>query len=507
MTNEEYHQILLEYQSIFDSVSDGIYVTDGEGRTLRVNRAFEQITGITGSEIKNRHVRELLSSGVFEKSVSLQVLETRKEQSMMETLKNGKEVLLTGTPVFNQNGEILRVVTTLRDMADLNSLKEDLARSVEQKERYRMELLQLRLNRIKMDNVIIVSPEMKRIMRTALQLADVDSTVLITGESGVGKEIVARAIHRAGRGEQAPLIATNCSAIPESLLESELFGYEKGAFTGAERSGKPGLFEVARGGTLFLDEIGDVSLNIQVKLLRALHEKEVLRVGGRVPVKIDVRVIAATNRDLEALVEQGRFRRDLYYRLNVIPLRIPPLRERRAAVIPLIQHFLQELNHRFSREVHFAPEVLRALELWEWPGNVRELENSVERMVVLADEGRADLTQLPHHILAYYREKTSEETGRGLSGMAAGVSARITTGCPDQGENIEVGSQDKPVSSAHWEGDGDLPSDLNEAVEEIESAILKAAWLQHGSTRKIAGALNISQSTVVRKLARYGIST
>jgi PAS domain S-box-containing protein len=477
MTKDEFHRLLVEYQSIFDSVSDGIYVTDGEGRTLRVNRAFEQITGIAATEIQGRDVRDLLSSGVFHKSVSLQVLETGREQSMMETLPNGKEVLLTGIPVMDREGRVSRVVTTLRDMEELNSLKQDLARTVEKSERYRMELLQLRLNQMKMDNVIIFSPEMKRVMRTALQLGDVDSTVLITGESGVGKEIVARAIHRAGRGEHAPLIATNCSAIPEALLESELFGYERGAFTGAEKGGKPGLFEVARGGTLFLDEIGDVSLNIQVKLLRALHEKEILRVGGRAPIKIDVRVIAATNRDLDLMVEQGKFRRDLYYRLNVIPLHIPPLRERQSAILPLIDHFLAEFNRRFSREARISPEAMRAMEAWVWPGNVRELENTIERLVVLSDGAPIGPEELPAHIFRHFAaaESTAPAPGSSLPGSEA------------------------PAHTIP------IPDDLGAAMDRHEAAILMAAWAAHGSTRKLAAALNISQSTAVRKLAYHRI--
>jgi PAS domain S-box-containing protein/TyrR family helix-turn-helix protein len=494
MKHEDFHQLLVEYQSIFDSVSDGIYVTDGQGTTLRVNRAFEQITGISAEDIRDRSVRELLSSGVFDKSVTLKVLETRSPQSMMETLPNGREALLTGIPVLDSGGEVHRVVTTLRDMAELNELKQDLARTVEISERYRMELLQLRLNQIKMDNVVIFSPEMKRVMRTALQLGDVDSTVLITGESGVGKEIVARAIHRAGRGEQAPMIATNCSAIPEALLESELFGYERGAFTGAEKSGKPGLFEVARGGTLFLDEIGDVSLNIQVKLLRALHEKEILRVGGRSPVKIDVRVIAATNRDLETLVEEGKFRRDLYYRLNVIPLHIPALRDRRSAIIPLIKHFLDHFNRRFNREVKFSSRVMQAMENWSWPGNVRELENTVERLVVLADGTSVDIDQMPGHIAAGYQPDHPLGTETGCDDAEFDTASTASGAGSPAGDNS--GSPELPR----------LPTDLGEAIDAYEARILGEAWKRYGSTRKLAAALNISQSTAVRKLSRHRIT-
>lgn len=392
---------------------------------------------------------------------------------MVETLPNGKEVLLTGIPVFGPDRAIHRVVTTLRDMAELNALKHTVALAMERSERYRMELLQARLSQIQMDGAVIHSRAMKQVMQTALQLAPVDSTVLITGESGVGKEIVARAIHRAGRGDQAPFIATNCSAIPEALLESELFGYERGSFTGADRSGKPGLFEVARGGTLFLDEIGDIGLNVQVKLLRAIHEKEVLRVGGRRPVPVDVRVIAATNRDLARMVEDGRFRRDLYYRLNVIPLHIPPLRERGEAILPLTQHFLAGFNRRFARQVRLHPSVLRTLECYPWPGNVRELQNAIERMVVLCPDDIVTQDDVPEHIRSYAATEVALDQQHDFS--------------PDP-------SADPP-----------LPR-LREALDQREAQLLIAARERYGTTRRLAAALGISQSTAVRRLHYHGLS-
>jgi PAS domain S-box-containing protein/TyrR family helix-turn-helix protein len=454
-------ELIKEMNAIFDSVTDGLYITDGDGMTLRVNKAFEEITGIKSRDITGKNVRNLVESGVYNKAVSILVLESKRTISLIETLPNGKKALLTGTPIFDDSGNIFRIVTTLRDMADLNILESRLARTEKKSERYRIELLNLRLRQLDMEDTIIHSQIMRNIMRLAFRLGEVDSTVLITGESGVGKEIVTRAIHQAGVDESRPMVTAVCSAIPENLLESELFGYEKGSFTGAELSGKPGLFEIAEGGTLFLDEIGDISLNIQVKLLRAIQEKEIMRIGGRKPIKINVRIITATNKNLEKMVKMGAFRQDLYYRLNVVPIFIPPLRERKEDIIPLINYFLKKFNKRFNRNIRYTSDVIVQLERYDWPGNVRELENTVERLVVLSGSSLIRKNDIAAHI-------------RDNIGMT-----------PDTGQNR-------------------IPP-LNEAKEKLEKQIITKAWKKYKSTRKMAGVLEISQSTVVRKMNLYNI--
>ena len=452
-----------DLKDVLNSVSDGIYIADKSGKTLWVNDAFIDITQIELETVINKDVRELIEEGVFDRSTTVEVLEKKRPISIIEKLKNGKTVLLTGTPVYNNEGDIIWVVTTMRDMADLNRLHDILARKEKEKERYRQELIQLRLQQINMDDIIIASPEMKQIMQLAIQVSKVDSTVLITGESGVGKEIVTRMIHRAGHRENAPLITANCAAIPENLLESELFGYCGGAFTGARREGKPGLFELAEGGTLFLDEIGEISLNIQVKLLRVIQEREIMRIGGKKPIKVNVRLIAATNCDLKSMVEKRTFRKDLYYRLNVIPIHIPPLRERKECISSLCFHFLDKFSKRFDRKFVLRPEVLRALENYSWPGNVRELENTIERMAVLAQETEIRLEDLPR-IIAAEQE------------------------APDSRFPITL-------------------EPLCDAVERLEKEMLKRAYETGRSTRKLAQLLDISQSTAVRKLHKYGIGT
>jgi len=304
---------------------------------------------------------------------------------------------------------------------------------------------------------------MHQIFELTLKVAKVDSNVLITGESGVGKEIIAKIIHKASPRAQKSFLQINCGAIPENLLESELFGYEGGAFTGARRKGKMGYFELSDGGALLLDEIGELPFNLQVTLLRALQEREVLRVGGTTPYKFDVRIIAATNRNLEEMVSKSLFRADLFYRLNVVPICIPPLRERKEDIIPLVIHFLEKFNSKFKTNKRFEPEVLRAFERYDWPGNVREMENVIERLVIIVDDEIIDINHLPF----------------------------IDNNQEIQGVNIEVLS----------------PIPLQEASDILEKKLIIKALQLYGSTRKAAKALGVSHPTVIRKAQKLNIKT
>ena len=453
-----------ELDTIIESVSDGIYVTDGSGKTLRVNSAFEKITGIKAEMVLGRSVQDLLYDGVYSKSVTLMVLKQKMMVSIMERLKIGKEVLLTGIPVFNRENDIVRVVTTIRDLAKLNSLRQKLARTQKINKRYQLELSHLRRQQMKIDNVVVFSKQMKEIMRLTIQVANVDSTVLITGESGVGKEVVARAIHQAGKGNSKPFIVVNCGAIPENLLESELFGYEKGAFTGANKEGKPGLFELAEGGSLFLDEIGELSMLLQTKLLRAVQEKEITRVGGVRSIKINMRIIASTNRNLKKMVKEGKFRHDLFYRLNVVPIHVPPICQRRESIIPMLNLFLNRFNKQFKKNIKIDPDTLNILEKYDWPGNIREMENLIERLVVISDKDIIDKSYLPEHILDQNYIKTSS--------------------------NIVI--------------PGLMP--LEEAVKEVEKQLISTAFKKYPTTRETAKALGVSQATIVRKMQRYALN-
>ncbi|MEE1243617.1 MAG: sigma 54-interacting transcriptional regulator [Frisingicoccus sp.] len=312
----------------------------------------------------------------------------------------------------------------------------------------------------KLVEFIAESPQMKKIKETIEYIKDVDSSVLITGESGTGKEVVFKYICQTSKRKDQPIVKVNCGAIPENLFESELFGYEDGAFTGARKKGKAGLFELANQGTLFLDEISEMSLEMQVKLLRVIQEREIFRVGGVETIPVDVRIIAASNRNLEELVEKGKFRKDLFYRLNVIRLEIPPLRERHEDIIPLCNHFLEIFNKRYNKNKRLTIRAAKTLAHLDWPGNIRELENLVENIVVLEPE---EVMRAKHLQSRYCK----------------GTDGRIGT--------VKV--------------EGVLP--YKEALEQMERQLLINTKNQFGSTRKMAAILGLNQSTISRKLRQY----
>ncbi|HZG73394.1 MAG TPA: sigma 54-interacting transcriptional regulator, partial [Chondromyces sp.] len=334
-----------KYEAIINSSFDPIFVADKYGYGVLMSDAYTMVTGLRKEQLVGKHMRDLVKEGLISDSISLHVLK-KKERMTMVQIVNGKELLVTGNPIFDENGEIAAVVTNLRDVSVLNSLKEELNRTKELAEKYWRELERYQ-EKEKMnthEGIIANSSNMAMVVDLAQKIARVQSTVLLLGESGVGKEVIANLIQKLSDRADKPFIKINCAAIPKDLLESELFGYEKGAFTGANEKGRPGLFEQAHTGTIFLDEIGEMPLQLQVKLLRVLQEYEVVRIGGGKTIKIDVRIISATNKDLESLVAKGEFRQDLYYRLNIVPIRIPALRERQEDIPLLAHYFLNKVN-------------------------------------------------------------------------------------------------------------------------------------------------------------------
>ncbi|MBP1759970.1 MAG: sensor protein, partial [Firmicutes bacterium] len=342
-----------------------------------------------------------------------------------------------------------------RDFTELNQLKLQSAR-------FSQELKLLRAREQK--DLIYQSPAMEQVVNEALRVSGVDSTVLITGESGVGKEVIARMIHRNSNRAEGPFIQINCGAIPDQLLESELFGYEKGAFTGANKDGKPGMMELANGGTLLLDEVGDLPLNLQVKFLRALQEQVIYRIGGRIPIKLNVRIIAATNKNLEKMILNNEFREDLFYRLNVVPIYIPPLRERHSDILPLVMHFMDRVNYKYKLQKHISSEVCKIFEAYSWPGNIRELANIVERLVIMSETTTILPGQLPSSFL------------------------------------VEPASNTLQVSIQQI-----IP--LKEARELVESKLILRALKEYGSLRKAGEALGVDHSTLLRKIKALGISS
>jgi PAS domain S-box-containing protein len=452
---QSYKRLNKELEALIDSSYDGIYVTDGHGYTLRVNSAYERITGVHRSEVIGKHMGELEKLGLYSQSVTLLVLKQKKTITIMQRIRHKKDVLVTGNPIFAENGEIAFVVTNVRDITELNKLRDELAKTKQLSQRYYNELSELRMQH-KPEDIIAHSPAMNQILRLVFRVAKVDTTTLITGESGVGKEPIARLIHEKSNRKHGPFITINCGAIPDNLLESELFGYEPGAFSGAKKEGKPGLFEVAETGTLLLDEIADLPLHLQVKLLRVLQEKEVLHVGGVKPIKINVRIIASTNRNLIEMVDNGHFREDLYYRLNIVPIYIPPLRERTEEIIPLAYHFLKKYNQKYAMNKSLNPETIKYLLCYHWPGNVRELENTIERLVVVTESNTIMPTSLPTAI----RKKIT----------APNPQISINTIMP-----------------------------FKQAVAELETKLIDLAYKKYQNINEVAKALGVHRTTIIRK--------
>ncbi|MGE5396292.1 MAG: sigma 54-interacting transcriptional regulator [Chitinophagales bacterium] len=449
-----------ELDAIIESSFDGLYVTDGLGYTLRVNKGFERITGVPAHEHIGVNMADLVAQGFYSRSGTLLALDAKDNVTITLDTITGKTVLVTSSPIYDEDGKINLVVTNVRDVTELNQLQRRLEQVESLSKLYQTELQQLKLETSK--HMVVRSVKMKELIGMVTRLAEVDSTLLIQGESGVGKEMIAEIIHTSSGRKDKPFIKVNCGAIPENLLESELFGYDEGAFTGAKKEGKPGLFELANGGTIFLDEIGELPLLLQVKLLRVLQDMEINRVGGVKPIKIDVRVIAATNQDLELMIKNKEFREDLYYRLNVVPVMVPPLRERREEIPFMVAHFVQLYNRKYGLNKRVAQGVVDRLMEYPWPGNIRELENLVERLVVITTGNVIEISSLPAFLGGY-----------------------------GNNPNPEVSVSDV------------IP--LKTAVESLEKQILQKAYAKFKTARKVAVELGVDPSTVVRKAAKYGI--
>lgn len=453
-----------ELDLILDFSHDEIYITDGKGVTLRVNKAFEENSGILVEKVLGRNVRDLENEGVFKPSIARMVLEEKRQvTTLQQYYDSDKRVLVTGTPVFNDDGSIFRVILNTRDTAKLNKLKSQLEEIDRLKESYYQELLEV--SQAKVGNAVAYSSSMKKLLLTARKVAEVDTTVLFLGESGVGKSLLARYIHENSKRSSQPFITISCGAIPENLLESELFGYEAGAFTGAHPKGKIGKIELANKGTLFLDEIGDLPLMLQVKLLHVIQEGVLTRLGGNKEVKPDVRFITATNKDLLEMVKDGSFREDLYYRLNVVPLEIPPLRYRVDDIEPLTEMFIESSNKKYNKNKTISPNALACFKNYSWPGNVRELENLIERLVIVVNEEVIEVEHLPESIKMEY--------------IAQDVSSRALANAATPLERVK---------------------------RDLEKRILEKLYREHGNTYKLAQLLKINQSTVVRKLKKYNIT-
>jgi PAS domain S-box-containing protein len=371
ITNLKEMQIMLE--AIFNSTQDAISVVDQNGIGVMVNPAYTRLTGLSGKDVIGKPATVDIAEG---ESIHMKVLETRKpvRNARIKVGPSKKEVIVDAAPII-VDGELKGSVGVIHDISEIKKLTEELNQA--------KQIIRKLEAKYTFDDIVSADPKMLEVIERAKKAAQTPATVLLQGESGTGKELFAHAIHNASIRKFNQFVRVNCAAISQSLLESELFGYEEGAFTGAKKGGKKGLFEVASGGTIFLDEIGEINLGTQAKLLRVLQEKEIVRVGGTSSIPVDVRVIAATNIDLEKAMQEGKFREDLYYRLNVIPIRIPPLRERKEDIYHLALYIVKKFNQDYGRSVQdISPGAQKRLMEYDWPGNIRELENFIGRAII-----------------------------------------------------------------------------------------------------------------------------
>jgi PAS domain S-box-containing protein len=453
-----------ELDAILDSLHDGLLICDQKTVVLRINGALERMYNVKPEQVLGREVNDLVSEGFLDFSVVLEVLQTHTLVNILGKTKEGRKILLSGNPIFDKKGLLFRVVVVIQDITETDSLYRTLEHQEAVTDQFRNHLLELQLREIESKQIIARSISFVELLKAALRVSKVDSTVLITGESGVGKELIADLIHRYSKRSDSPMIKVNCGAIPTSLVESELFGYEKGAFTGALDKGKLGYCELADGGILFLDEISELPMSSQVKLLRFLQDGSVTRLGGTVTRKMSVRVIAATNRDLLSMLNEGTFRKDLFYRLNVVPLYVPPLRQRRECIMPLIFHYIEEFSSKsgIKRNLQFTRKAINSLLDYSYPGNVRELINLCERLVVMSEKDVVDNQDLPEHLVK--------------SAQSDSFAAILEDG-----------------------------KTLDYMIGTAEKEILSRAIKKYGSQLGAASALGVNQSTIARKLRKYGL--
>jgi PAS domain S-box-containing protein len=456
----------IQFEALFNFATYGIWVMDGQGNVLKVNPAAEELIGIKAGDVVGRNIVKLAEEGIINEALTPYVL-TAKEpvKKVLHVLKTDKYIMATGTPVFDASGNIILVVVHEYDMTMLNTLKTQLEQMRNVAEKYKNELSDLSLRELKKYGIIAKSQEMRQVLRVALKLARLDmSNILILGESGTGKGLVAKFIHENSTRRKKAFIQLNCAALPESLLEAELFGFEKGAFTGAKTEGKIGLFELAQGGTLFLDEIGDIPLAVQAKLLKCLEDHEILRLGGLKPIQIDCTIIAATNRKLERRVQEKQFREDLYHRLNTFNLYIPPLRKRPEDIPELAHHYLDEFNQAFGLQRRLSPGALSQLQSHPFTGNVRELKNMLKHAVVMNE---TDI----------------------LNGFSTHSNGRT-----------EEAGQTAPHAASEIRGS------LAEQLNAHEKRILEQALRHCHSTRQLADYLGTNQSKIARSLKKHDLS-
>lgn len=450
---------MMDFDTFLDYVDVPIGIVDQDGVLEHLNDTLSKYIGVDAKEWIGRDLHELVKERALTDAASLNALKAKKPMSTNVTYGSGITLQYQSIPFFDGHGKIKKVISTGRDVTRMIQLESDLSSSETLKDQYYKQLntLEVLLGR---DKIVYSSEQMRKVAQVAVKAGKFDSPVFLWGESGVGKEMIAKMIHQSGNRATGPFVGVNCSAIPSELLESEFFGYEEGAFTGAKKGGRKGLFDEAEKGTLFLDEISELPLGMQSKLLRVIQEHEYMRVGSNKTIATDARIIASTNLSRERLVDGTGFRRDLFYRLSVIPIYIPPLRERRDDILPLIRFFLKSLNLKYVSNIRISNSLIPRFYHYDWPGNVRELKNVIERLLVVA---------------------SSEEVGDAEYDLVNQLEMKKS---PGQADDISIARL--------------MP--LKEAMEKVEEILFKRAYQESGSIEKTAELLGINPSTIYRKI-------
>ncbi len=447
--HEDLELLNAELEMIIETALDEIFVTDQNGYITRVNSAGRKYYDLHGKELIGMNVAELYKKGIINNSATLKVIETKEPVELFQKTNKGQYLHVRAFPLFDKENKLYRIVSFSRDVTELLELKKKIETIEEELENYKKE----NINPIELNGVIAKSDRMKQVVNLVHKIAKVDSTVLLLGETGVGKSIIARAIHQLSNRREKIFNEINCAALPETLIEAELFGFEGKSFTGAPSEKRKGLIETTNGGTLFLDEIGELPIHLQGKLLHVIQDKVIRPIGSPQALPVNIRIIAATNNDLEKKIKEGKFREDLYYRLSVVPITIPPLRERKEDIIPLTNFFLQKYNRLYEKNINLSPKVLSVFLDYNWHGNIRELENLIERLIITADSDEIITRDLPPKL--------------------------------KESNNNFIGNS------------------LDEIVQEVEKRVITETYQKHKSSYMVAKELGISQSTAIRKIKRY----
>lgn len=447
-----------ELKIAIDMSIDQITIADGNGVFTKIYKSCEDFFGAKEEEILGKSGFEMEQAGIFDVSATAEVVRRKQKVRFIQRTKSNKTLLVIGTPIFDENNNLIKIINISYDITEKKALEKQLRETESTLQWYKNEVF---LRSQKTNFILAESENMVKINELLKSFAYKDILIMLLGETGVGKNYTAQYIHKISPRNKEPFITINCGAIPEQLLESELFGYEKGSFTGALNSGKEGLLQVVGNGTLFLDEIAELSLGLQVKLLSVLDEKKFRRIGGREELELKARVIVATNRDLAQCVREGTFREDLYYRINILPIEIPALMERKEDIPGLIDTFLKMYNEKYETEKRISASAYEELLLYRYPGNVRELKNIIERLIILSNDSEISAYDVCR-VLKYNQTPLKSETKN----------------------EIKI-----------------VP--LKEGVANYEKQLLIEAAKKYKSTREQAKVLGVDQSTIVKKRQKY----